>query len=229
MRIDQFHDNIRSLANIGQSQYMPPEEIDLQINNAVKDMFSQEYKHFEATQEITDTLGFYKKKSDPAVVDGEGQAVIPADFYHLTGADAIMSDDSVVELDMLSDSHWPKRKFSGAYAPSAKYPIGRQIGALLTEVLPLAVAAVGETPAIIGVKSVVFYYLRRPADAKYGYVPNATETGWAYEQGSSVEVDWPEVGHSAIQDKAISSVGVILRDNTLIANDTVKSQQNERK
>lgn len=220
MRIDQFHNNLRELANIGQSQYMPPETIDLQINNAVKDLFSQEYKHFEATQEITDTLGFYKKKSAVLPLDGEGKATLPADFYHLTGVDVILNDDTLRELEMLSDAHWPKRRFSLSYAPSDLWPIGRQIGANVIEALPLAAEGVS------GVKSITIYYLRKPADAVYGYVPTGSGTGWTFQQGSSVQVDWPEVGHNRIQDKALSTLGVLLRDNTLIANETIKKQQN---
>lgn len=226
MRIDEFHDNIRSLANIGQSQYMPPETIDLQINNAIKDLFRQQYKHFEATQEISDTLGFYKKKSDPIAVTA-GQSDLPSDFYHLTGIDVIMDDDSVVECEVLTDAHWPKRKYSEAYAPSTRFPIARQIGASKIEVLPIPVAAEGENPAIVGAKSVVIYYLRRPADAVYGYTINATQTGWTFEQGSSVEVDWPEIDHTRVQNKAIGSVGVLLRDNILIGTETVEKNQNE--
>lgn len=223
MRIDQFHNNLRELANIGQSQYMPPETLDLQINNAVKDLFKQEYKHFEATQEITDTLGFYKKKSAVLAVDGEGQATLPADFYHLTGADAILTNDTRRELEVLVDAHWPKRKFSSAFAPSDLWPIGRQIGANVIEVLPLPAEGVS------GVKSVVVYYLRKPADAIYGYVPTGSGTGWTYQQGSSVQVDWPEVGHNEIQAKALHSLGVLLRDTILIGNEGVKTQLNEMK
>lgn len=230
MKIDEFHDNIRTLANIGQSQYMPPETIDLQINNGLKDLFREQYKHFEATQEISDTLGFYKNKSGSINVSaGTGQATLPSDFYHLTGIDVIMDDDSVVECEVLTDSHWPKRKYSEAYAPSPRFPIARQIGASKIEVLPLPVAAVGETPAIVGAKSVVIYYLRRPADAIYGYIVNPAGTGWIFQQGSSEEVDWPEIDHTRVQDKAVVNVGVILRDRVLIGNESVKKTLNQDK
>ena len=223
MRINEFHNNLRNLANIGQSQHLTPEDIDLHINNAVKDLFRQQYKHFEATQEISDTLGFYKVKSNPIDVDANGKIDLPSNYYHITGIEGVMSDDSTTEVEVLSDAHWFKRKFSRAFAPSKIYPIARQIGASKLEALPL------ENPGIIGVKSIVVYYLRRPADAVYGYVPNTNGTGWAFEQSSSVEVDWPEIDHTRVQDKALGFIGVSLRDNTLIGNESVRKTQNEDK
>jgi hypothetical protein len=215
MTIKQFHDSARQLMNIGQHQYMPPEDIDLQLNNAITDTWRQEYKHFEATQEISDTLGFYKKISNPIVLDEFGQGDLPTDYYHITGAEAIMDNDDRVECEFLKDGYFVKRKHSVDFGPSETYPIARQIGAKKIEALPGSV------------KSIVVYYLRKPATAKYGYVINPDGTTWTYSLATSTEVDWPEVGHTMIQDKMLGLLGLSLRDADLMANETRRKNQNE--
>lgn len=223
MNIDVFHKSLRTLANIGQGQYYPPEDIDIHINNALKAVYAQDYKHFEATQEITDTLGYYKATSDPIeLVDGIIEA--PADLYHLTGVEAIMSDDSRVSCETLADSYWFNRKHSKSFAPSIEYPIARQIGLEQIEALPVAVEEEFEVPAVIGIKSVILLYLRKPDEAKYAYVVNPSGTGWTFNAAGSIEVDYPEIRHNKIQDKALLLLGIALRDNTLIGGESIREK-----
>lgn len=216
MKINEFHDSARQLLNIGQSQYYSPEDIDAQLNNAITDLWRQEYKHFEATQEISDTLGFYKTISDPIVLNANKQGDLPGNLYHITGAEAILEDDSRVELEILKDGYWLKRKNSKGFGPSEVYPIGRQIGSKKVEALPATV------------KSVIIFYLRKPATAKYGYSINPDGTSWVFDSGASVEVDWPEVGHTMIQDKLIGLLGLSLRDPDLIRHESIRKQQNQK-
>lgn len=215
MTIQEFHLSARQLMNIGQGQYMPPEDIDLPLNNAIETFFRQEYKHFEATQEISDTLGFYKKSTDPLILDGSRQADIPTDLHHITGMEGYLEDDSVVEIEVLKDGHWLKRKHSHGFAPSAVYPIGRQIGSLKVEALPTEI------------KKVKIYYLRKPAVAKYAYVVEGSGAGWIYDENNSTQVDYPSIGHAQIQDKLLTYLGLTLRDDNLIRNELVRKQQNE--
>lgn len=226
MLINTFHKSLRTLANIGQSQYYPPEDIDIHINNALKAMYAVDYEHFEATQEITDTLGYYKAVSEPIELT-DGIVDTPADLYHLTGVEAIMSDDSRVPCETLADSYWFGRKHSKSFAPSEEYPIARQIGLKQIEILPVAVEAEGEQAAIIGVKSVVLLYLRKPDEAKYDYVVNPSGTGWTFNAAGSIEVDYPEIRHNKIQDKALLLLGIALRDNTLIGGESIREKGNQ--
>ncbi len=215
MTIQEFHLSARQLMNIGQGQHMPPEDIDLPLNNAIETFFRQEYKHFEATQEISDTLGFYKKSTVPLTLDGSQQADIPTDLHHITGMEGYLEDDSVVEIEMLKDGYWLKRKHSDGFAPSVVYPIGRQIGSLKVEVLPAEI------------KKVKIYYLRKPAVAKYAYVVEPSGAGWIYDENNSTQVDYPDIGHAQIQDKLLTYLGLMLRDDNLIRNELVRKQQNE--
>lgn len=193
MTIDEFHDSMRQQANVGQAQYFPPENLDIMINNAILNKYTIDYKHFEATQEITDTLGFYKTVSEPLALVA-GKVSLPPNCFHLTGVEIILADDTRVEGETLTDGEFLGRKGSKAFAPSNEFPIARQLAKTL-EVLPA------------DAKSVVVYYLRSPAKAKYGYVPNAEGTGWAFSAAGSVEVDYPEPSHTEIQKEALFYMG----------------------
>ncbi len=215
MTIQEFHNSARQLMNIGQSQYYSPEDIDLQLNNSINSFYRQEYKHFEATQEISDTLGFYKKSTAPITLDGSLQADIPGDLHHLTGMEGYLEDDSVVEIEVLTDGYWLKRKHSKGFGPSTIYPIGRQIGSLKVEALP------------VEIKKVKLYYLRKPVTAKNAYTIDPSGTGFVYNESGSTQVDYPSIGHTQIQDKMLSYFGLSLRDADLIRNEVVRKQQNE--
>ena len=217
MTIKEFHDNIRLIANIGQSQYFSPEDLDLMINNAIKKFYEQEYAHFEATQKISDTLGFFKSISAaPVTLDANGMANLPTDMYHLSSVEAILEDNSRGSIELIKDSAWLNRKHSAGFAPSTDYPIARQIGMSKIEVAPIGTG---------NVKEIIMYYLRSPATAKYGYTPNASGTGWTYVEGDSTQVDWPEISHNSVMDKALGFVGTALRDRTLIGSETVQKSQ----
>lgn len=215
MKINEFHNSARQLMNIGQGQYMPPEDIDLQINNAINDFFRQEYKHFEATQEISDTLGFYKTYTDPIDLDVDQLADIPEDLHYITGVEGYLEDDTIVEIEVLKDGHWLKRKHSKGFGPSSVYPIARQIGSLKLEALPVTI------------KKVKIYYLRKPAVAKYNYTVDGSGTGFIYNETGSVQVDYPSIGHPQIQDKTLTLLGLALRDEPLMRNESVRKQLNE--
>lgn len=228
MTIKEFHDSIRELANIGQSQYFTPEVLDGFINDAVTDMFRQEYRHFEATQEISDTLGYYKVESSPLALDESSQAVLPANLYHITALEGILTDTKRASCEQLTDSEFLGRKHSFAFAPSLLYPIARLIGSSKIEALPVQVKE-GAEVTTEGVTKLVVFYLREPATAKFGYTVNSEGTGWVYKASTSTQVDWPKISHTAIRDKAIGLVGTTLRDRTLIQNESVRKNQNEEK
>ena len=215
MTIQEFHNSARQLMNIGQSQYMSPEDIDLQLNNAINAFFRQEYKHFEATQEISDTLGFYKKVTAPITLDVNLQADIPGDLHHLTGMEGYLENDAIIEIEVLKDGYFLKRKHSKGFGPSTDYPIGRQMGSLKVEALP------------VEIKKVKLYYLRKPVTAKYAYTVDPSGTGFIYNEAGSTHVDYPSIGHTQIQDKLIEFLGLFLRDNDMMRNGLIRKQQNE--
>ncbi len=76
MTIREFHDALDILENRGQGRHFSPEDKDLQINNALVDLWNQEVKKFELTQIISDTLGFYKTPRDYQLGDGLNRLVL---------------------------------------------------------------------------------------------------------------------------------------------------------
>lgn len=202
--------------NPGQGRYFPPEDIDISINLAVKDFYRQEYIHFEETQEITDTLGFFKAFVQPAL--SGGNADLPADFYHLTDIEAVLSDSSKAPLHEVKDGAWSERKNTAGFLPTAKYPICRQFARKL-ECLPLPATD------IVGVLSVNMYYLRKPSEAKFNY-SDADGYGYVFVPAGSVDVDWPEIDHPRILLKALGYLGIPTQNINLEQMEMMKKQAN---
>lgn len=203
MTIQELHDSLRELVNIGQGQYYPPEVIDTQINTSIKQLYKIQYDHFEATQEITSTLGVYKTTSALLAVTN-GFADLPADLYHLNSVLTSLSGLSEREAEQLTDAEWYARKTSSGFAPSVEYPVIRQEGITKIEVLP---TTLNEARVL---------YLRKPATAKYAYTVSESGTGIVYDESNSVQIDWPEVDHPLIQDLALKLLGKALRDDFLM-------------
>jgi len=216
MTIQEFHDTIRTLMNPGQGTFFNPEEIDRCLLLAINNLFTQQFKHFEETQQITDELGFFKadNANSPALVTG-GYCNIPDDCYYITNLEAVMSDNSVVFLDLITDGAWTRRKNSSGFPPSKDYPICRKTGSRL-QVLPVV------SSGVIGVAKVNIFYLRKPATPKYNYT-EVDGYGFAYQDSGSVQVDYPEPTHPLIIEKALGYLGVPSGNNTLVSLEKIKA------
>ena len=211
--IREMHENIREQLNIGQAQYFPPEAIDSAINSAINKLFNQEIKHFEANNIITHSIGHYKTKSATAVPVTDGVSTIDSDYMYLTDIQVTLSNDSVTFCEILKDSEWSARVDSEAFAPSNRHPVARIIGGGKVEFLPSTV------------KSARYYYLRKPAVAKYGYTVNGTSI--IYDPNTTVEIDWPAISHDKIQDKAIGFLATVLRDQFLAQKESLEVNQDK--
>lgn len=215
MSIDEMHDSIRSLLNIGQGQYYSPEDIDLQINTAINDLFRMEFDHFEATQKITDKLGYFKTQKLENL-DESNQASIPSDFYHMAMPSVeVTFENSIRPGKLLKTSQYTKRKASSAFAPTEDYPIASMLGSKVIEVLPVSALKVR------------MFYLRKPAKVKYGYNIAPSGTGFVYNEIDSTQIDWPEIDHPRIQTKALTLLGVSLRDSALANQERIIIQNNQ--
>lgn len=201
MEINEMHSSIKEQLGLGQSLSLSPEEIDRQINKAISDMFLQEYAHFEATQEITDTLGYFKKKEDKDA-DPNGLIDYPSDYHFVTGTQALITDTNIRPLDLVPDSEWAHKVVSKGFPPTAEYPIGRYIGENKLEVRPI------KTTDAEGVTKVRFFYLKKPAIAKFGYTISSDGKSYVYAAGSSVQIDFPDISHAEIERKALAYLSI---------------------
>jgi hypothetical protein len=216
MTIDQMHDNIRDLINPGQGRYFDPPTIDSAINMAVLDRFKEEYTRFEETQEITDTLGFFKSDPTPLSLTS-GIATLPSDFVHLTDIEAVINDGSVSPISIVNDASWSLKKDSAGFPPTALYPVGRQSQKKI-QVLPLPASGVH------GVASIVIYYIRKPLDALYNYTIVDGGYGFAFNATGSRNVEWPDVDHNRIILKAIGYLGLPIQNQTKITSEEIKKR-----
>lgn len=215
MTIQQFHSRIRDYLNPGQGRYFTPATIDGAIQDAIDDFFRQDYKHFEETQEITDTLGYFKTPAQIQV--SNGNIDLPADLHHVTDLEAVLSDGSKAPLIEIKDGMWAQRKNSVGYPPTAAYPICRQFGRKL-EVLPVSGAVV--------VSSVNVLYLRKPATVKFNYT-EASGYGFVFVAAGSVDPDWPSIDHTRLLMKALGYLGIPVDNRVALQAEQVKQISNQ--
>lgn len=205
------------MLNEGQGRYFTPIQIDSAINKGVMDHFKDEYKIFEDTQEVTDTLGFFKAYSQVTV--SAGQVTIPDNFHHLTNTEAVLSDASVKPLVLVRDGEWANKKNSKGFPATALYPVGRQNGNKI-DVLPLVPSL---SPGdIVGVVKVNLYYLRKPAVAKFNFTEAPNNYGFVYQDSGSTQVDWPSIDHNRILLKALGYLGIPIQNPTVIQSEQIK-------
>lgn len=227
MTIKEFHDSIRQFLNIGQSQYYSPEDIDLQINNAIQDFYRKEYSHFEANQEITDTLGFFKMSETLTLEDGFFD--LPDNWVYTTELIAALSDNTEAQLEQVPDSEWGKRLSSKAFPPDLEFPIARYAGNKKIEAKPLYVAAQSGGEKTDGVQKIELLYLRKPLKAKYGYDTSSDGTSFVYSSGESVQVDYPEIDHPRIMTRALKYLGISVKDEVAIQAPQIVESNSEGK
>jgi len=216
-----MHSSIREQLGIGQSLYLSPEEIDRQINKAISDMFLQEYAHFEATQEITDTLGFFKKKEDKDA-DSNGIVEYPSDYHFVTGLQALISDTDIRPLELVPDSEWAHKVVSKGFPPTAEYPVARYIGENDLEVRPI------KTTEIAGVAKVRFFYLKKPAIAKFDYTVSTDGKSYVYAAGTSVQIDFPDISHAEIERKALAYLSINVGNQMATQVEQIKKVTNKK-
>lgn len=210
MTIEEFHIDVRRSLNPGQGRYFTPLEIDSAINKSILDHFKDDYKRYEETQEITDTLGFFKKFIQIDVVSGS--ITFPDDFIHTSEIEAVLSDSSTRPFVEIKDSSWSRRKNSKGFGPTPLFPMCRQYENKM-EVLPISGPVV--------VSKVNLWYLRRPAVAKYNF-DEVMGYGFAYKDSGSVQVDWPEIDHSRILLKALGYLGIPTQNTMSIQAEQIK-------
>lgn len=213
MTVEEFHIDIRTTLNEGQGRYFSPLQIDSAINKGILDHFKDEYRMFEETQEITDTLGFFKSYSQQTVASG--QVTIPADFHHITELEAVLSDNTVKPLTLIKDGEWARKKDSKGFPANALYPVGRQNSNKI-DVLPLTATG------IVGVSKVNIYYLRKPAVAKFNFTEAGGNYGFVYNNSGSVQVDWPSIDHNRILLKALGYLGIPIQNQVVIQSEQIK-------
>jgi hypothetical protein len=238
--IDEIYTDLEFLINQGQSRYFSPEEKVEAINDASFDLFRQEEKKFEETQIITDTLRYFKIRQTFTVQPG-GAYALPANYIRSTAINynvdtvtvtpiipaitATFCDPDYVEpvdpnaladkekeIPIVTDSEWANRLDSRALPVTEQYPICRIYEGSF-QVVPETVVP-------------ILYYLRKPVKAVWNYTISGDGSTPIYNAIGSVDLDWPEISKNEVLEKAMSILGVVLRDGAISTYEQAQKRNN---
>lgn len=207
--IQGIHDFLNLLERKGLTGYFPPEEIDIAVYNASKDLYLVEYRKFEETQEITDSFTVFK--SNPLLLTiTSGQATYPSDYKHLVGLLCPTAANGIVqEID--------------------EGMIGLKLANPITPPTLLYPCCVLENTYIQfypgNVTGVTMTYIKNPIQPSYAY----TIVGgrYVYNDSASIDIEWGVTDQNKVTMRALKYLGITLDDATLAQFGDLIQKENE--
>ncbi len=168
----------------------------------------------------------------------QGVASLPDDYVAYIESEAYNSSDVIpewAEVDITDEHQYVRRLRDKTYPPISQHPYG-WIGGNKITIAPQAITAIRlyyyRFPAptrplvkqsgkeiylkpIVDVDELKIDYLRVPVDAKYAYTI-INDRDILFDVGSSTDVEWYPLDHSALVIKTLQYLGVPLKDQILL-------------
>jgi hypothetical protein len=189
---------------------LPESDFNVLLQSASIELFDKEYKKYEQTQEITDTLRRFKviKTGAQLTIDTSGGKItIPTDYAHKGELAYKYNGTTFRPIDIVTDDQWYSRIGSFITQPSIKYPIAKMVGNYFYY-SPFGVS---------GLQSayVELSYLRYPTTPVFAMTINPTTYSEQYDTGTSVELDWNEDDKLRISGLILAKLGITVSENSL--------------
>ncbi len=202
MLINDLHEAIRLLNNQGQSRYFAPEKIDKAINDSVRSLIEDLMDEYQRTQRLSDyLLPLEIVRLLPLQGDFAG---VPADYAHATGYSVLDNSNNVYKLDFVNSGAWNTRVNSRVVPPEKDYPIMR-----LNE-NRFQIAPSGEY------SKMELSFIKQPVEGVWGYDVDADGETFVFSQSKSTDLDMPASAFIEILKRAVSYLGVPLREEVLV-------------
>lgn len=214
MTIKDLHDNLRLMIPEGDGRYFAPANLDNFIHLAVMDLFNQDYKIFEESQRITETLAFFRASSAIPIAASVGS--LPSNLMFISKLLCTKIGSVVVErgATLITNQFANDLFISEAFGPTENdIYIERIAGAI--QVRPATVTEITVT------------YLRKPTKAVFGYTTSIDGFSKVYNVGSSTQIDFPEQAHPEIMNKALRYIGVGMKQPALVQAEGVAKAGNQ--
>lgn len=199
--------------------YYSPEEKDLIVDRAQMSLFNDYYDKFGASQRLNDALAPFKRgfvftnASSPG-----GLILLPDEYQNLLSVYTVVQDATTGlpvnrPVPILNEDEKVARDNSQIYPPTLWDPYGMVVQNWDVQLFP-AVPMAGKV-----------YYLTRPVAPKFGYNIVSGRV-IVYDPGSSTQLEWAEKDKNSILIKALSYIGINLREQDVIQYAEMKSGQN---
>jgi hypothetical protein len=198
------------------SAWLDPEQFNLVINRASQTKFMELYGNpkeytqkplprvaYELTQKISDDLKPFKAETN-IILSSNGQGLYPNDYQHCIsiGYTAQQNGNAIkVPIDIVSQDKELYRLSSAIVPPTKTRPIAILKNNYI-QIHPL------------GISNITFQYLKKPAEAKWGYT--LVNNRPVYDPATSVDLEWDEICLNDIIMRAASYIGISIKDRDIM-------------
>lgn len=219
MTLDVAYDFLDFWTNKTFGTYFPPPEKDLIVDRAQMSLFNDYYDEFGTSQRLNDALAPFKRTYQfTAITSPTGLIDMPEEYQHLLSLYTIVQN-SITGLPqnrpvpILNEDEKVARDNSQIYPPTTFDPYGMIVQDWNVQLFP-ALAQAG-----------IVYYLTRPPNPFYNYSVVSGRV-IVYNPIGSVQLAWADKDQNSILIKALSYIGINIREQDLLQYAEMKSQQN---
>jgi hypothetical protein len=219
MTLDVAYSYLNLEINKVSGTYFTPADLDLIVDRAQMSLFNDYYKEFGASQRLNDALAPFKRTfTFTPITCPSGLIDVPDDYEHMLSVYTIIQNSSTGlpqnrPVPILNEDEKVARDNSQIYPPSLMDPYGVIMQNWDVQLYP-AVPQAG-----------VLYYLGRPPAPFYAYTVVSGRV-IVYDPVNSVQLAWADKDYASILVKALSVVGITMREQDVIQYAEMKSQQN---
>lgn len=129
-------------------------------------------------------------------------AVTVADQSVTVNRHSIAITGNNTEIEMVEDEEFKFRASHPIKTPTADYPVANILKQVITVLPPAAF------------NFIVMTIIKRPTKPVYAYTTSGTR--YIYDDANSVDYEWHETIHDAIQDRVLSNLGINIRSAEMI-------------
>lgn len=217
--LDVAYQFLNFLINKTFGSYYTPPELDLIVDRAQQAVYNDYYIEFGKSQRLNDALAPFKRTFLFTNASSPGGLIsVPTDYQHLLNVYTIIQNAATNlpqnrPAPILNEDEKVARDNSQIYPPSLTDPYGIIVENWNIQLFP-AVPQAG-----------VVYYLTTPAAPVYAY---STVSGRVivYNQGGSTQLQWSIKDIATILVKALSFIGINIRETEVIQYAEQKDMEN---
>lgn len=207
--ISDIHSFIDFLTGKGQTGYHSPEEIDDAVHVASRELFNEMRKVFEQTRIVTTDLIPFFSNPTTLSLSQSGQVAYPNGFKYAASFSGGPNKRPIKEIDKamvankINDPLCPPHQDYGICVYQKDY----------IQFYPINITGVEVT------------FLKEPIKPTWAYT--ISNGRYVYDDASSVDIEWGEQNHNQIMMKAISHLGINLRENDLLQFAEIQKKETE--
>ena len=212
MTIDECYRFLMFISNKTQSGAVQPANFNIAAQRAQMQLFGQEIKHWQESQEVTDALKNFLVTATLNVPVTTGQVGYPADYAHTSTMGAYYAplgkEVPVMEVD---NDEFRSRSVSEVVVPTKRFPIYTYYSGYM-QFLPKDISFV------------MMDYFRIPANPVWGYT--VTNGRPVYNPSTSVDFEFPDTSHNDLVFMMCSYLGINIREADLVQYSELMKTQN---